>query len=430
MNIKCLLLLLLVSGPLLSNAQLKGIMNKVKNKVNQRIDKKVDDEINKTLDKAEGKEQPPAETTKPSTPVVKIVSDDEATSLKSYSKFDFIPGELILYAEDFGQDEMGELPLQWNTGGKAELVTLSSIPGKWLRLYQNATYLTSNKTEFTKNFTVEFDLVLQLKNGGYSYPYVSFGFLSSSDQPSNDNQFISSNGYRRYQSTEFYVRPSEGGTSNTYLETYQDGKRLFVSEQQSLSQLEKFYGKITHIAIQVQESRTRIWINGEKKFDLPMAGPTAHIFNNLFFKIHHSSYKDDQLGFYIGNLKVATGKPDTRHKLVEEGKFSTTGILFDFQSAVIKPESYGVLKEIAGVLKENGSIKVKITGHTSSDGDDAANMELSKKRAAAVKDALVNEFGMNADQLETEGKGETSPVADNKTKEGKALNRRVEFAKL
>ena len=428
MKVRQLLILLLFLCPFLSNAQLKGIMNKVKNKVNQRVDKKVDKEIDKALDKAEGKEGPATAPVKTSAPVAANESEYEGNSLKSFSKFDFIPGDLILYADDFEQDEIGELPLNWNTGGKAELVTLSSIPGKWLRLYQNALYLTSNKTEFSRNFTVEFDLILQLKNGGYSYPYVSFGFLSSNDQPANDNQFL--NGYRKFQSTELYVRPSEGGYSNIYLETYQDGKRLFISEQQTLAKLEKYYGRVAHFAIQVQEKRIRIWVNDEKKYDLPMAGATAYIFNNLFFKIHHSGYKEDQLGFYIGNLKVATGKPDARHKLVEDGKFTTTGILFDFQSAVIRPESYGVLKEIAKVLKENTSIKVKVIGHTSSDGDDAANMELSKKRAAAVKDALINEFSIEPSQLETEGKGETAPIADNKTKEGKALNRRVEFIKL
>ncbi|MCR6720328.1 MAG: OmpA family protein [Chitinophagaceae bacterium] len=127
---------------------------------------------------------------------------------------------------------------------------------------------------------------------------------------------------------------------------------------------------------------------------------------------------------------MATGKPDTRHRLIEEGRFSTTGILFDFQSAVIKPESYGVVKDIAGVLKQFPAVKIKVLGHTSSDGDDNANMELSRKRASAVKDLLVNEFGIDASRIETEGMGETQPIADNKTKEGKAANRRVEFVKL
>ncbi len=127
---------------------------------------------------------------------------------------------------------------------------------------------------------------------------------------------------------------------------------------------------------------------------------------------------------------MATGLPDTRHKLIDEGSFSTTGILFDINSATIKPESYGVIKEIALVLKENPSLKIKVIGHTSSDGDDKANMELSKKRAVAVKDLLVSEFAIDSANIETDGKGETLPVADNSTKEGKEQNRRVEFIKL
>jgi outer membrane protein OmpA-like peptidoglycan-associated protein len=173
-----------------------------------------------------------------------------------------------------------------------------------------------------------------------------------------------------------------------------------------------------------------MWVNEDKVFDAPKAIPTGVIMNQLLFNVSHTNYLEDQYAVFIGNIKVATGKPDTRHKLLDEGKFSTTGILFDFQSAVIKPESYGVVKEIAGVVKENGSLKVKVIGHTSSDGDDKANMELSKKRAAAVKDLLTTEFGVDAARLETEGKGETQPIADNKTKEGKAANRRVEFIKL
>ena len=122
--------------------------------------------------------------------------------------------------------------------------------------------------------------------------------------------------------------------------------------------------------------------------------------------------------------------PDTRHKLVEEGKFSTTGILFDVNAATIKPESSGVLKEVAEAIKSNAGIRVKIIGHTDSDGSDAANLELSKKRSEAVKNALVKDFGVDASALESDGKGETQPVGDNKSKEGKAQNRRVEFVKL
>ena len=415
--------------PVAAEAQLGGLINKVKNKAKYRADQKIDKEIDKALDEAEGKKTSSSGGTESKTsPVTATASETEENSLKSYSKFDFIPGDSIIYAEDFQQDEIGEFPLNWNTGGKGDVVTLSSFPGKWLRMYENSSYLSANKKLFSKNFTLEFDVVLQMKHNGYTYPMFSFGFLASDLDSTTDNNFLDYPG--KYQSSEIIFRLGAGNTSYTYMFANTGGKRTFSSENQEFPNIEKYYNKVSHVAVQVQEQRIRIWVNGEKKYDLPKALATQYIFNQVYFKLTSSSYKDDELGFYVSNIKVATGKPDTRHKLIEEGRFSTTGILFDFQSAVIKPESYGVVKELAGVLKDNGAVKIKVLGHTSSDGDDNANMELSKKRAAAVKDLLVTEFSIDASRIETEGKGETQPVADNKTKEGKVLNRRVEFIKM
>jgi len=387
--------------------------------------------MEKGLDKAEGKNtKDDKSSTSPSSGGKTEDGGENADEnlVKSYSKFDFIPGDSLIYTEDFQQDEIGEFPLNWNTAGKGDVVSLNNYPGKWLRMYENSLYLTSNKKEFSKNFTLEFDLIMQMKYTGYTYPVVSFGFFASREDSTTDNKFLSYQ--NENQSAEIFFRLGESGTSYTYLGSYLNKKSIFKSENQELGNIEKFYHRVSHIAVQVQEQRLRIWVNGEKKYDLPKALGNEHIFNQLFFQVSSSSYKDEELGFFISNLKVATGKPDTRHKLIEEGKFSTTGILFDFQSAAIKPESYGVIKEISTVLKENSTLRVKVVGHTSSDGDDNANMELSRKRAAAVKEVLVKEFGVDETRLETEGKGETQPVADNKTKEGKTANRRVEFVKL
>ena len=96
--------------------------------------------------------------------------------------------------------------------------------------------------------------------------------------------------------------------------------------------------------------------------------------------------------------------------------------LFDAGSDRIKPESSGALRNIAGVLKENSEVKVKIVGHTDSDGDDKANMALSEKRATAVKAHLVNEYGIAESNLSAEGKGESQLTDKNPTPEGKANN--------
>ena len=75
--------------------------------------------------------------------------------------------------------------------------------------------------------------------------------------------------------------------------------------------------------------------------------------------------------------------------------------------------------ELKNLLNQYKEIKIRIIGHTDSDGSDAANLTLSQKRAAAVKEALVSEYKIDAARIDTDGKGEMSPVSDNKTKEGK-----------
>ncbi|MBK8673929.1 MAG: OmpA family protein [Bacteroidetes bacterium] len=95
---------------------------------------------------------------------------------------------------------------------------------------------------------------------------------------------------------------------------------------------------------------------------------------------------------------MAVGAPDTRNKLITEGKYSTTGILFDVNSDKIKPESFGTLKDIAAVLSENPDVKIKIIGHTDSDGEDAKNLELSKNSRIS-KIALNKDFGISLDAI-------------------------------
>jgi len=96
----------------------------------------------------------------------------------------------------------------------------------------------------------------------------------------------------------------------------------------------------------------------------------------------------------------------------------------------IKQQSYGVIKDIASVLKDNSSDNVKIIGHTDSDGNAGDNLSLSKRRAEAVKAELVKDFGIDPSRIQTDGKGASEPIASNTTAEGKANNRRVEFVKL
>src|SRR5688500_286560 len=105
--------------------------------------------------------------------------DTAITGKGSYVKYDFVPGEQIIYSNDFATDNMGELPAGWNSNGSAAVVTLDALKGNWVQLYQNAAYLTDNTATFTENFTIEFDLVLRRSNPKAAFPQLVWGILSS-----------------------------------------------------------------------------------------------------------------------------------------------------------------------------------------------------------------------------------------------------------
>ena len=115
---------------------------------------------------------------------------------------------------------------------------------------------------------------------------------------------------------------------------------------------------------------------------------------------------------------------------MSNGAFTTNDIHFASGSDKIEPNSENILNEIGEAMKSVSGTIFVIIGHTDSDGEEVDNQKLSDKRALAVKKFLVDNFGIESNTLLTSGKGETEPVADNSTSEGKAQNRRVEFRKM
>lgn len=427
---KKLILLCLFVTPFITHAQLGGLINRAKNKIKEKVDNKVDKEIDKSLEPSKDSKE---EGEKPAADEKAKAGTTARSPIAAYSRYDFIPGERVIFAEDLSQDNIGELPLGWNTRGKGEVVTLENFPGKWMRMFTGAQYLFGNSKSFGENFTVEFDLIVDgtAPQGTRFFPGFKFGMFNSGTKKATDKSLWSEVEWRDKNVLEVSTKPNLDLISKAELYSRAKGTPGFNTGNVDFSAFSKSFFKPAHYAIQVQKTRVRVWIDGNKVFDIPDAVDISIPFNNLVFGVNdYVFYNESNFGIYISNIKVATGLPDSRHKLLEEGKFSTTGILFDLNSATIRPESNSVLKEIATVMKENEGLKIKIVGHTSSDGDDAANLELSKKRAAAIKEALVKDHKLDESRIQTEGKGETQPAGDNKTKEGQAQNRRVEFIKL
>jgi outer membrane protein OmpA-like peptidoglycan-associated protein len=352
---------------------------------------------------------------------------ETSASFKTYSKFDFIPGDKILAYDDFSKDAIGDFPVTWNTNSSGEVVTASNREGQWLMVRKQGKFIPEYVKELPDNFTFEYDVICNEKFSFYS-PYLYLYFLSGNNSGKEvfDYSFIP---IEKRSGVKIGIHPtnaaSNGGLAQA--ESFEEGTSVIKNEINT-SQFNSNGGKTKlHVSVWRQKQRLRVYFNEEKVYDLPRAFADNKNYGTVLFEIWGDMKDQDR--YLVSNIKLAAGAPDTRNKLITEGKFVTSGILFDVNSDKIKPQSYGILKDIANVLTDNSSVKVKIVGHTDSDGKDADNLNLSKRRADAVKASLVKDFGIDASRLETDGKGASQPIATNNTAEGKANNRRVEFIK-
>ena len=269
------------------------------------------------------------------------------------------------------------------------------------------------------NFTFEFDMfaIHGNKTGSWGTFHTTICELSNRDKPetwqmANNNYFFSVYGGNSTDATINYGFRKNGES--------QSSVQVFTKQLADKT-------KPVHVSVWRQKERMRIYFNEEKVLDIPKALTPGIKYNSI---LYYQPTVDEANHYAVSNLRLAVGAPDTRNKLLTEGKWVTHGILFDVNSANIKSESYGTIKEIATVLKENADVKVKIVGHTDADGDDKSNMDLSKRRAASVKEFLTKEFSIDETRMEADGMGESKPVDKNTTPEGKANNRRVEFVKI
>jgi len=382
-----------------------------KNTVERRVEQKAEEVTEKAMDKAEEsvtkdgkKETEKSNDEKGDETIVEEERLEEAAGstlqsspqvtpqkLTSTSQYDFVPGDPT------------------NSGGEVKTVNIAS--GKWFHMNgEDATYCYTHQIDFPDNFIVEYDIIPD-DNFNYGIQFTLYQERSDHPQEMNDDLFPGEAGLHIVASHDVWETKGYKDTEDWL--TGQATKNPVVREKEN------------HLIIWIQKRRVRIYHQNAKVLDMP-----TNIYPGVEFNRMRFSGWDRYSAPYISNLKITTALPDTRSKLITEGKLITYGITFDVNKADVKPESFGTLKSIADVLKENESVKVKIIGHTDSDGDDAKNLELSQRRAASVKSDLISMFGIDASRMETEGAGETSPVAPNDTPANKALNRRVELVKL
>jgi OOP family OmpA-OmpF porin len=409
----------------LGNAAKEAAKNTVERKVEQKSKEVTEEALNKAEDsmskkvKKDKKEKSMSENENENDEELQIINNSDNTNtsqepvqkLTAESKYDFVPGDQILFFDDFSQDAIGDFPALWTSNGSAEIKTVNIAPGNWFHLNgEDAVYCYTGKLNLPANYIMEFDIIPDAQY----YHGIQFSLYQDKE---NEPKELNSDLYPGVAGLHVDI-----GSNGWHTKGYKDNED-WIDGQASRNPVIR--EKENHVIIWIQQRRVRIYHQQEKVLDVP-----TNIYAGVKFDRMRFSGWDRSSYPYITNLKITTASPDTRSKLITEGKLVTYGITFDVNKADVKPESFGTLKSIADVLKENTSVRVKIIGHTDSDGDDAKNMELSQRRAESVKSELASKFGIDASRMETEGAGESKPVAPNDTPANKAMNRRVEFVRL
>lgn len=342
---------------------------------------------------------------------VSLVNEDIDPSAIRIS--DFTPGEQALFEDDFSKDAMGDFPVQWDTNGAGEIISLQGQ--NWFRLSGKSIFYPILEKKLPENYTITFDM-----------------HITGVDKKTSSNAYLKivlsdTEGFNKGPNwCMVELSPCQFISSRGVVEKVANKKREFRNL------IGKDYrGAIvgnSRISIAVNKTRMRVWLNENKLIDIPRLLPSGA---NVF-KLETSGLRDmaDKDEVYITNFRIGAAGEDNRSKLITEGRLSTNAILFESASAELKGSSYAVISQIAQVLKENADVHIKIIGHTDGDGPDGSNLTLSRKRAQSVKQAMITAYGIDGARIQTDGMGENQPIASNNTTDGKAQNRRVEFVKL
>lgn len=388
-----LCLALSVMMPASSNAQFGKLKDKIKKEAEKKLPK-----------------EKPAETPapEPAESPDSLTADSAAApgdSFQLYTKFDFVPGQRVLYYDDLSGEEMGEFPSRWGlNSGVFEIAKVGTQP--WIMCSaRGQIYPKLGVNQLPEKYTIEFKLLNRtaVYSGAYN---TQFHWLGADGYPVAVLELFSGT------KALFRMKDDQGHMQNT-------------SDKQLAS---GFTSGVHDIRIMVTRSSIKCYVDNDRVANAPRTAGFIPTSFALSFHGDDADFEKEKL--FFGDFRFAEGGKTMREQLDDSGKIVTHGIYFDVNSATIKGESYKTLADIGQMLTDDPTLRLVIRGHTDSDGTEAANQELSQRRAESVRQSLIDTYKITGDRLEAKGLGESEPIDANTTPEGKANNRRVELAKV
>ena len=395
-------------------------LGKIGAKVKQRTDQATNQAVDKGLDQVDPTKQKPASTDTTTsgtgggeparaaaTPASASAPAPAATAAatpaaapaapKEWANYDFVPGNRVIFDIDFTEDKVGNFPERLEyTSGQMELVELDGV--RMLKASDQAELLVPLGEALPARYTIEIDFIS--KNGTWG----AISLAGGKDKAKEG-------------STRVDVGDQAIEVTNGYTKV--------VNSYYSEAQRKALQGTLVHARFQGDNKYLKVYANERRIANIPST--TVVRANSLYLSLWGADGGDRPV--YVSRIRVAETQATVYDALAASGRWTTQGILFPTGTSELMPESTPTLKEIAATLKAHPELKVEIQGHTDNVGKPAENMALSDARAASVKTALVDQYGVSATQLTTKGYGDTKPVADNKTAEGRQNNRRVDLVK-
>jgi len=374
-----------------------GLGDALKKKIGDKATKKAEGAIDKTADGAKKPEAAAGDSANAGAPSSaasgsKVSGGGSSVSAVS-TKFDYVPGDRVILVDDFKQDELGEFPARWGLAeGTFEVAEMNGE--RWLRCTSadgRVHMKLPAMAALPEFWTLEFDFYGQEPMEGA----LTVRALGKDDGEAWSAMFPHGTNMA-FQSGSI--------TSSTTLEGPSiEGRH--------------------HVMFMARGTAIKAYIERQRMANVPEISTEFGSPSQIEFRLWASSHP------MITNVRFAEGCRPAKDMLAE-GKLVTYGIHFETGSDVVLPDSAPILRQVAAYLETNAGVRLRVTGHTDNVGSAASNLDLSKRRAASVAKVLAAQFGVAAERFETDGKGDTQSVASNAKPEGRAMNRRVEFAKL